>query len=322
MAMFPFDDEGSNETDELIKKMERRLNRQYSAADKEMSKKLSKFMKEYENEKEKKLKDLSLGKITQGQYNAWLKAQAQRGKWLKEMVNTLSDDYVTTNAKAMSIVRGFMPDAYAINRNYAAFQVEKGSWLDTSFTLYDAHTVEAIVRDRPNLLPEPKPDIPKELRWHKQKITNAITQGILQGESIPKIAKRLRAVTDMDRRAAIRNARTATTGAQNAGRVDSYRDAEKLGIKLRQEWLATLDGRTRDSHRLLDGERVDVGKKFSNGCRYPGDPHGPAHEIYNCRCTLVAAVEGIDQSSAPRNSRLGDMSYEQWKRGCKKRRVS
>ena len=319
MAEFPFEDKGSDETEELIKKMERRLNKQYSAADNEMKRKLDDFLKGYEEEKDLKLKQLKAGIITQKQFDDWARAQAQRRKWLTEMVNTLSDDYVTTNAKAMSIVRGFMPDAYAINRNYAAFQVEKGSWIDTSFTLYDSHTVEALVGDRPNLLPKPKPDIPKDKRWHKQKITNAITQGILQGESIPDIAKRLQAVTDMDRKAARRNARTATTGAQNAGRIDSYKDAEKLGIKLKQEWLATLDGRTRDSHRMLDGERVEVGKRFSNGCRYPGDPQARPEEIYNCRCTLVAAIEDIDQSNAPRNSKLGEMSYEEWKRGHKKR---
>lgn len=87
-----------------------------------------------------------------------------------------------------------------------------------------------------------------------------------------------------------------------------------------QEWLATLDGRTRHSHAVLDGEQVAQDKKFSNGCRYPGDPQGPAWEIYNCRCTLVAAIDGIDTSSAKRRARtsMGDneiisnMTYKQW----------
>lgn len=307
------EDAAFQETEELIAKMKKRLDTQYYAAEKETKKKLKDFLKEYETENKQKKADLKAGKITQDAYDSWLKSQAQSKKWLTEMVNTLSEDHATTDVKAMAIVRGFMPEAYAINRNFGAFEAEAGALVDTSFTLYDAHTVEALVRDRPNLLPEPKPDIPKEMRWHKQQITNAITQGILQGESIPDIAKRLQKVTDMDHNAAIRNARTATTGAQNAGRIDSYKDAEKLGIKLKQEWLATLDGRTRDSHRELDGERVEVGKRFSNGCRYPGDPQARPEEIYNCRCTLVAAVEGVDQSDAPRNNKLEGMSYEEWK---------
>ena len=67
--------------------------------------------------------------------------------------------------------------------------------------------------------------------------------------------------------------------------------------------MATLDNRTRHSHATLDGEVVDNDKKFSNGCRFPGDPNGPPTEIYNCRCTLVSAIDGIDTSSGKRRAR-------------------
>ena len=123
-------------------------------------------------------------------------------------------------------------------------------------------------------------------------------------------------ITTMSRDSAIRTARTAVTGAQNAGRMDSYAAAEKMGIKLKKEWLATLDARTRHSHAMLDGEQVAQDKKFSNGCRFPGDPQGPPWEIYNCRCTLIAAVDGIDTSDGVRRTRDGlipDMTYAQWK---------
>ena len=52
-----------------------------------------------------------------------------------------------------------------------------------------------------------------------------------------------------------------------------------------------------DSHRILHGERIDVDGTFSNGCRFPGDPNGPAEEVYNCRCTLVAAIKGFEEWS-------------------------
>jgi len=308
-------DPGAKAVEELIEKLAKRFNTQYKQAVKESTKKLKDFLKDFDQKNKEKKSKVDAGELSPDEYKDWLRSQAVKKQYLQEMVNTLSADAVLCDVKAMSAVRGYMQEAYAINLNYGAYQVESGALIRTSFTLYDRSTVERLIRDKPNVLPEPKPDIPKEMRWHKQKLTNAITQGILQGESIPKIATRLQEVTDMDRRAAIRNARTAMTGAQNAGRVDSYKFAESLGIELEQEWLATLDGHTRDSHREMDGERAAVGTAFSNGCLYPGDPYGAPAEIYNCRCTLVPVLAELDQSKADRYSKLGDMDYEEWKWG-------
>lgn len=60
------------------------------------------------------------------------------------------------------------------------------------------------------------------------------------------------------------------------------------------------------------GEAFHVG---GSSIRYPGDPQAPGYLIYNCRCTLISAVKGIDQSDAPRASKLDGVSYEDWKAG-------
>lgn len=44
-------------------------------------------------------------------------------------------------------------------------------------------------------------------------------------------------------------------------------------------------GRTRESHRRVDGEIRELDEKFSNGLMFPGDPNGSAAEVVNCRCT-------------------------------------
>ena len=161
-----------------------------------------------------------------------------------------------------------------------------------------------------------------DLEYGKKQITKSVTSSILQGKSIKNMADDLqKRITTMSRDSAIRTARTAVTGAQNAGRMDSYSAADKMGIKIKKRWLATLDSRTRHSHAVLDGEQVAQDKKFSNGCRFPGDPQGPPWEIYNCRCTLIAAVDGVDTSSAQRRARnpatgqtevISDMTYAEW----------
>ena len=168
-----------------------------------------------------------------------------------------------------------------------------------------------------------------DLAYGRRQVTASVTSSILQGRSLWGIADDLQQrITTMDRTSAIRTARTAFTGAQNAGRMDSYAAAEKMGIKLKKEWLATLDGRTRHSHAALDGEKVGTDEKFSNGCRFPGDPQGRPGEVYNCRCTMVAALDDVDTSGALRRTQDGlipDMTYAQWeasKRGYSGRQLS
>ena len=133
---------------------------------------------------------------------------------------------------------------------------------------------------------------------------------------------------------AVRAARTAVTGAQNGGRMDSYKAASDMGIKVRKRWIATKDGRTRHSHQKLDGQTVDYDKPFvsdlGSEMMYPGDPHGakPA-DLYNCRCTM-RTVEKPGIEAEPRKMRVRDpktgknvlvneMTYQEWERWVKSR---
>lgn len=171
-----------------------------------------------------------------------------------------------------------------------------------------------MVQQQPDLMPQVSVKPSRAETWARRKITAAMTQSILQGESVPDAARRIRSVVEMDRRASMRAARTSLTGAENAGRIGSYRRASGMGIELQKQWMAALDSRTRDSHRELDGEKADIDGRFSNGLSYPGDPTGPASEVWNCRCTMAAALPGHDVFGERSTSRL-ETSYEDWKAG-------
>lgn len=306
-------DEGHEATEALIEEISERVRREYVEAYEEAEEKLADYLRRFEAKDRIHAEAVRRGEETEADYREWRKGQILVGKRWQELVDTLAEDYRSADRIAASIVNGHMPDAYALNHDYATFQVERGSNLDTSYTLYDRATVERLVRDQPDLLPAVKVDGKKDLAWNRRHIASAITQGVLQGESMDQVARRVRAVADMDYRAAMRTARTAMTSAQNAGRVDAYRRAEGMGVHVRKQWLATLDGRTRHSHRRLDGEVVGTDESFSNGLSYPGDPSGAGSEVYNCRCTLVPVVDGADPSEGVRHSNLGGVGYEEWK---------
>lgn len=313
-------DEGHYITELILQETEADVARVYTQAVEETQKKLDDYLQRLQTKDKIKQEQVQNGEITEQEYNQWRVGQIMIGQRWEEMRDTLAEDLHNANNLARSIVNGHMPEVYAVNHNYATFQIEKESMLDTSYTLYDRDTVERIIRDQPDILPAPGPQKSrriaegKDIAWQRGQIQSVTLQSILQGESIPNMAKRISTTLgERDYHSAVRYARTATTGAENAGRVDAYERAAEMGIDVKQEWMATLDNRTRHSHVFMDGEIVESGEMFSNGCRYPGDPDGPPEEIWNCRCTLVPVVGDVDQSNAPRNSKLGSMTYEEWK---------
>jgi len=92
-------------------------------------------------------------------------------------------------------------------------------------------------------------------------------------------------------------ARTESMTALNQSNIEAYQQAIDSGAIRRQDvrkvWIATNDGRTRDSHRDIDRESVGIDQPFSNGLMYPGDPNGPASEVINCRCTMLTRVDHL-----------------------------
>lgn len=310
-------DYGHKETDKRLEALEKRVAAVYKQASEEMQQKLAQWYKDFERLDKKKAALVESGKLLEADYLAWRKGKMVESGRLKALVDTLTADYVNSDKIAMQIVRGDLTDVYALNANYAAYSIERDTKLDLSWTLYDHSTVERMLREDPDILPLPSVNVPLDERWNRQHLNNAITQGILQGESIPHIADRLQRILGMDHTAAVRSARTSTTAAECAGRIDTYKQAAAMGIQLKQMWRATLDGKTRHAHRLLDGQMVDIGEKFKvDGyeLEYPGDPSAPGYLVYNCRCTVVS-VDKFHDPNAPRASRLGDMSYEDWKAG-------
>ena len=317
----PKPDPAHKETDKILRDMEKRLDEVYKQAYREARQTADDFMKQFREMDKKKRQQVKDGELDKAEYERWRRTQVFQGNRYYQMADTLAADMTHTNQIAASVINGYLPEVYAVNHNYGTYEIEKGSRINTQYTMYDKQTVERLIRDNPDLLPRKAAvNVPKDQLWNKKHINSAITQGILQGEAIDKIAQRLAAtVTDMSHTSAIRNARTMTTSAQNGGRIDSYKRAEGMGIKMLQVWMATLDSRTRHEHRQLDGQKRKVGEAFEvegEKIFFPGDPAAEPYLTYNCRCTLIGEVEGVDYNLSDvsqRDNKLGDMTYEEWK---------
>ena len=310
-------DYGARYADKRLLAVDRELRRTYATAQKELREKLADFNRKFEVKCRIKKQQLAKGEISKQEYQSWLTGQVfQRNQWESNIrqVNAVMAD---TNKQAASIIRDNKYDVFAENYNYNAFKAESHTGI--SFNLYNADAVARLIRDDPQILPEWKIDEKKDYDWNYKKVNNIVKQGIIQGESIDQITKRLcRDLTAMNENKMRNFARTAITGAQNAGRQKQMSDATAMGLKTHKQWLATLDKRTRDAHRRLDGQEVPENKPFKidgEEIEYPGDPTAPAYLVYNCRCTVVTIFPDYeDRNYNWRDQETIDgKNYQDWK---------
>lgn len=314
-------------TDKELVSLERRVSDEYKKAADELQEKIDEYFARFpvrDAAQKQLIGTVVNGKVyTEQDYNQWRLAQIGRGKRFEALRDRIAERMTNANEVAAAYINDTTPGLYSLNRNYAAYTIERQVGLDVGFDLWDEQTVRRLLVEQPDLMPyyPPKRAVNRgiDLAYGKRQITAQVTSGILQGESIKHLADRLQTnIPSMNRTSAIRAARTAVTGAQNAGRQDSYDADVRMGIELEKQWLATLDGRTRRDHAVADGQTVAEDKPFTVGgyeLMYPGDPSGPGHEIYNCRCTMIAKVKGVDMSDALRRDRWGmlpDMTFAQW----------
>lgn len=304
-------------TDEQIKRLSEKLRYHYRKASKELEKKASKRLASYDRNLTKTKAMLEAGDITPAEFREWCGKQAIILARDTAMINELAESAQNATATARRMISGEVPAVYAECANFTSFTIDKAIGRNMLFSLLNEDAALYLLQDNPWILPVGDDLYAKGKRWHSQKLTSAITQGVLQGESVPDVAKRLRQVTAMDYTASERAARTALTCAENMGRQYTFEKAMQKGINGQKEWEATLDGRTRDSHREMDGVRVGIMEKFPIDLAAPGDPSGEPEEVYNCRCTMRMVIDEMADAEVERWSKLpDDVSYGEWKSGA------
>lgn len=155
------------------------------------------------------------------------------------------------------------------------------------------------------------------------KVLRTVKQGLINGESYAKQVKRVKDVFDGNVSNAARVIRTEGNRNLNAGAYLNSEELKQEGVRIRRQWVATLDGRTRDSHQHLDGQFEDDNGLFWIGglsARYPGDFGDPSEDI-SCRCGTIDVVQGLEpqlrRAKDPVTGKTDIISYknyEEWKR--------
>lgn len=300
------DDFMSNAMDKRLEDLEEEISAIYTLAAEDATENLDNYLTAFEKAKEKMYARYIEGEISEQEYREWLENMIVRREEYQAMISSLTDILTNADIAAMALVEGELPYVIAQSYDFGQFvgslMADREGMDHVSFRIYNADSVQAIIRDNPDLIP--MVDVPVDQAWNRTHLRRELTASIINGDSIPDVARRLRRITSMDQNAAIRNARTAMTAGENLGRNESYNRIRSQGIEMVKEWSATYDSRTRDTHRLLNGTRANEKGLFGEGIldslgeplmKFPGDPKGAAAEIYNCFVgdTVISADSNI-----------------------------
>ena len=318
-------------TDKELALVEKRIAKEYRKSAKEIYKDYKAYMERAEKRIQAQEKALSVA-LRSGDKELIAEAEKtlQDAKFAvtlydgryREMLDTTAKRIAEVNQIAIDYANDKIPNIYAVNYNQMD-EVIKGITLvggeqltmRVAFSLVDEHTLKVMAQEGRVRLPVSKRlSVPKDMRWNMKKINSALTQGILKGESMPKIAKRIfpeiqsktiwknhkepiNSIIKQNKQSAIRTARTLFTQAENMGRQSSYERMQGDGIVMTKIWIATGDGRTRDWHLSMDGQEVNIKEPFIDGLgnelEEPADPSAPPETTYNCRCSMRSIVYGF-----------------------------
>lgn len=128
-----------------------------------------------------------------------------------------------------------------------------------------------------------------------------ITDGVNAGETVEQVARRVDRVlsyTGSERwpGRARTIAQTETTRAYGAATVAAGMEQSRVtGRRLRKQWQAHRDEKTRVDHLGADNQEREIFYPFQVGgenLMFPGDPTGSPENVINCRCSVLIKAEG------------------------------
>ncbi len=226
-----------------------------------------------EDEKEKaKLKSMQQSKIYQKQYQDAMKKQ-------------ISGILDTMQVEEFKTVSGYLNKCYEEGFLGTMYNLQ-GQGIPLVFPMDQEAIVRAVQLDS-KISKGLYSRLGEDVDLLKRKITATISRGISTGMRYEQVAQQLAGYTNIGFNNAVRIARTEGHRIQVQSTMDACYKAKDKGANVVKQWDASLDKKTRDSHAKVDGEVRELDEKFSNGLRFPSDPHGSAAEVVNCRCALL-----------------------------------
>lgn len=123
----------------------------------------------------------------------------------------------------------------------------------------------------------------------RKKIAGEISRGISSGQMYNEIARNIAGWAMIPKNNAMRIARTEAHRIQCKASMNACNKAKEKGADVVKQWDSSLDGKTRPTHRELDGQIRELDEPFEVAgmkAMQPGDFNRPGEDI-NCRCAIL-----------------------------------
>lgn len=262
-----------DKTDATLKALEKQIKATYTKAYQEMKKEMTDILSKIEVNPEMSL----------------AQKMALMGKY--DRLNTLSTQLANTaynaNTMAQKMINNEMVNIYELNYNESAERL--------GFGLIDHTAIKKILKEEEN--PFNMISSLRDKEGIRNQMKGQLLSGLLKGESMQKIARRLKDVSEKSLKDCIRIARTETTRVQNSAKMDIGKEGQRLGFEMWKRWVSTTDGRVREDHLAMNGVEVPQDEPFvlpdGSKMMFPADISlgADVSQVVNCRCTMIEFIK-------------------------------
>jgi SPP1 gp7 family putative phage head morphogenesis protein len=199
---------------------------------------------------------------------------------------------------SMATMKRLQPDQYNAAFFRAAWRIDNESGIALNWGVINTDAIKSAyaITDPAN---KAMAEALKNYSMRARRVIRvALNDGLAQGKSYYDMMKDIRDALNKTNYEAMRIIRTEGQAAIGAGTADAYDRALEDGVKGSVVWTSTLDERTRDQHRQMDGQVRDEDGMFHfpNGeiAPYPCWEGLSAENRINCRCGIRMEIEGYD----------------------------
>lgn len=257
------------------------------------------FLKELYKEALEKLKK-EIHDYTSGD-SSWYAQRIYQPEYQEILAEQISDALDRLHKQEYDSIEDYLRDSYTNGFVGVAMSMHRQG-VPVIMPLDEAQIIRALVTDsqvKKGLYDALGVDVDRLKRAISDEMARGIATNMSYGDIARNISHQMNISLAKARRIVLTEAHRIREAASQNARVQ----AREQGADVLKQWDATMDGRTRKTHRKLDGQIREVDEPFEvdgKKAMYPGGFGRPEEDI-NCRCVaLTRARWAMDEEELER----------------------